>query len=208
MSLDEDFILRPDYAIIADWIRPGSRVLDLGCGDGTLLSFLAKSKNVSGYGIEISDERIPQSIRKGVNVIQMDLDQGLSEFDDNSFDHVVLSLTLQATHHPHRLLQEMTRVGREGIVTFPNFGHWRCRMQLTLKGRMPVSQTLPNEWYDTPNIHLCTLKDFEGLCRYLDISILEYHAVDHEHQTSLGLRLWPNLLGEIALYRFRRRTSN
>jgi len=195
---------RPDLAIIADWIDPGCRVLDLGCGDGELLAWLAHHKDVSGYGIEIDDEHIPECIRAGVNVIQMNLDRGLSEFDDDSFDYVVLSLTLQAMRYPDRLLREMLRVGRQGIVTFPNFGHWSARLQLALNGRMPVTRSLPSTWYDTPNIHLCTLKDFERLCRQLDFHILEHRAVDHSHKTSPGLRLLPNLLGEIAMYRFRK----
>ena len=198
-------IMRPDYAIIADWIAPGSRVLDLGCGDGTLLNYLARTKNVSGYGIEIEDKYIPQCIGAGVNIIQSDLDAGLSEFDADSFKYVVLSLTLQSVRFPDRLLHEMLRVGTEGIVTFPNFGHWQTRIQLGFLGKMPVSRTLPNEWYNTPNIHLCTLRDFETLCHKQSIDILEYRAVDHEHKTSLGLRLFPNLLGEIALYRFKRK---
>ncbi|MDH5648913.1 MAG: methionine biosynthesis protein MetW [Gammaproteobacteria bacterium] len=196
--------MRPDYAIIADWIQPKSRVLDLGCGDGTLLSHLAKNKKVSGYGIELDDHNITQCIRSNINVIQSDLDRGLSEFDEDSFDYVVLSLTLQAMHRPDLLLQEMMRVGTEGIVTFPNFGHWRSRFYLGVLGRMPVSRTLPNEWYDTPNIHLCTIRDFEELCYKLGYRILERRAVDHVHKSSLGLRLFPNLLGQIALYRFRR----
>lgn len=198
--------LRPDLAMLADWIRPGSRVLDLGCGDGTLLVHLAR-KGVSGYGLEIDDRHVATAIAAGVNVIQTDLDAGLSEFDAASFDYVVLSLTLQSVKYPDRLLQEMLRVGREGVVTFPNFGHWQARLQLALGGRMPVSRTLPNEWYNTPNIHLCTLRDFETLCRRLGIEVLEGHAVNHEHRTSLGLRLLPNFLGEIALYRFRRRAD-
>lgn len=195
---------RPDLSIIAEWIRPGTRVLDLGCGDGELLGHLARHKQVSGYGVEIDDEHIPECIRNGVNVIQMNLDQGLSEFDDDSFDYVVLSLTLQAMRYPRRLLEEMLRVGREGIVTFPNFGHWSARVQLALRGRMPVTRALPAEWYDTPNIHLCTIRDFEDLCAQMGIHVLEKRAVDHRHKTSLGLRLLPNLLGEIAMYRFRR----
>jgi len=200
----QEQLMRPDYAIIADWIQPKSRVLDLGCGDGTLLSHLAKNKKVSGYGIELDDHNITQCIRSNINVIQSDLDRGLSEFDEDSFDYVVLSLTLQAMHRPDLLLQEMMRVGTEGIVTFPNFGHWRSRFYLGVLGRMPVSRTLPNEWYDTPNIHLCTIRDFEELCYKLGYRILERRAVDHVHKSSLGLRLFPNLLGQIALYRFRR----
>lgn len=198
--------LRPDLSIIAEWIAPESRVLDLGCGDATLLAHLAREKRVSGYGLEIDERHIAQAITAGVNVIQTDLDAGLSEFDAASFDHVVLSLTLQSVRYPDRLLQEMLRVGREGIVTFPNFGHWQTRLQLGLLGKMPVSRALPNEWYNTPNIHLCTLRDFEALCRHLGIEILEYRVVNHAHKSSLGLRLFPNLLGEIALYRFRRRS--
>jgi methionine biosynthesis protein MetW len=197
--------LRSDFAIIAEWIKPDSRVLDLGCGDGALMKHLAKQKNVSGYGLEIDDIYIPACLRNGVNVIQTDLDRGLAEFDDSSFDYVVLSLTLQAMHYPAQLLGEMLRVGTVGIVTFPNFGHWYVRYQIGLRGKMPVNTALPNQWYDTPNIHLCTLQDFETLCRDQNIDILERRAVDHAHQTSLGLRLLPNLLGEIALYRFTRR---
>ena len=196
--------LRPDLSIIVDWIAAGSRVLDLGCGNGELLSWLAHKKQVTGYGMERDDACIAQCIRNGVNIIQTDLDEGLSETDDDSFDYVVLSLTLQAVHRPDRLLREMLRVGREGIVTFPNFGHWRARWQL-LRGRMPMTRTLPTEWYNTPNIHLCTLQDFEALCGQMQIHVLERRAVNHEHQSSLGLRLLPNLLGEIALYRFSRR---
>ncbi len=199
--------LRPDLSIIAEWIRPGSRVLDLGCGDGTFLAYLAREKNVTGYGLEIDERYIAPAVRAGVNIIQTDLDAGLSGFDASSFDYVVLSLTLQSVKYPDRLLQEMLRVGHEGLVTFPNFGHWQTRLQLTLFGKMPVSRALPNEWYNTPNIHLCTLHDFEALCRRLSIEVLEYRAVKHVHKSSVGLRLLPNLLGEIALYRFRHRNE-
>lgn len=197
-------LMRPDFAIIADWIEPGSRVLDLGCGDGSLLSYLSFNKNVNGYGIEIDDNDITRCIHAGINVIHMDLNAGLSEFDDDSFDNVVLSLTLQAIRHPELLLKEMLRVGSEGIVTFPNFGNWRARLQLAFGGKMPVTRTLPNEWYNTPNIHLCTIKDFEQLCASLGFEILERRAVDQQHKTGLGLRLLPNLLGQVALYRFRK----
>ncbi|MHB1950037.1 MAG: methionine biosynthesis protein MetW [Acidiferrobacteraceae bacterium] len=196
--------LRPDLSILAEWIRPGSRVLDLGCGDGTLLAYLARAKNVTGYGLEIDPASIVPAIRAGINVIQTDLDAGLSGFDPASFDYVVLSLTLQSVRYPDRLLQEMLRVGREGLVTFPNFGHWQTRLQLTLFGKMPVSRALPNQWYDTPNIHLCTLRDFEALCDQLNIEVLERRVVDHAHKSGIGLSMFPNLLGEIALYRFRR----
>ncbi len=192
--------LRPDLAIISEWIKPGSRVLDLGCGDGTLLAHLARERDVDGYGLEIDPDNVEQCIRRGVNVIQSDLDDGLSDyFDDDSFDYVVMSQALQAMFYPDRLLREMLRVGREGIVTFPNFGHWKVRLQLALGGHMPVSSALPNEWYNTPNIHLCTLKDFEILCARLGLHVLQRTVVDHAHRKEITT--FPNLFGEIALYR-------
>jgi len=197
--------LRPDLAIISEWIEPGSRVLDLGCGDGTLLDYLKRERNVDGYGLEIDPDNIVACIQRGVSVIQSDLDAGLTDyFDDNSFDYVVMTQTLQAMHYPSRLLREMLRVGRQGIVTFPNFGHWQSRMQLALGGHMPLSRALPNQWYDTPNIHLCTLKDFEQLCRELNIAILQRNVVDTAHRSNIAMTLFPNLLGELALYRFQR----
>ncbi len=196
--------MRADLAIIAEWIQPGSRVLDLGCGDGTLLAHLQQDRKTTGYGLEIDDDNIATCIDKGVNVIQTDLDAGLSAFfDEDSFDYVIMSQTLQAMTHPEKLLEEMLRVGREGIVTFPNMGHWKNRLYLTLKGRMPVSRTLPNAWYDTPNIHLCTIRDFEALCRERGIHILQRQVVDYAHRSHQ--HFLPNLLGEIALYRFCRR---
>ncbi len=195
--------LRPDLAIISEWIKPGSRVLDLGCGDGTLLAHLKTGRDVDGYGLEIAPGNVVSCINKGINVIQTDLDAGINDFfDENSFDYVVMTQTLQAMNYPQQLLKEMLRVGREGIVTFPNFGHWRARVQLALRGYMPVSTALPNAWYNTPNIHLCTLKDFEALCAQLGIRILQRSVVDHAHRYRLGGKLLPNLLGEIAIYRF------
>lgn len=196
--------LRTDQALIAEWIKPGSRVLDLGCGDGTLMVYLQQKCDATGYGLEIDEDNIVKCIASGVNVIQTDLDAGLSEFDEESFDYVIMTQTLQAIRYPDRLLNDMLRIGREGIVTFPNMGHWKCRLQIALKGVMPKSRTLPYEWYNTPNIHLCTLKDFELLCRTLNIEILQCTTVDYAHRSSLGMRLLPNLLGEIAIYRFRR----
>jgi len=195
--------LRTDQALIAEWIKPDSRVLDLGCGDGTLMAYLQEHQNVRGYGLEIDEENIVQCIHSGVDVIQTDLDKGLSEFKKDTFDYVIMTQTLQAIRYPDKLLKEMTRVGREAIVTFPNMAHWKNRIQLALAGHMPKSKTLPYEWYNTPNIHLCTLTDFENLCAANNIEILDRTTVDHEHQSSFGMNLFPNLLGEIAIYRFR-----
>ncbi|NOR52063.1 MAG: methionine biosynthesis protein MetW [Gammaproteobacteria bacterium] len=196
--------MRPDLEIIREWIAPDSRVLDLGCGDGALLNSLQQHQNVDGYGLEIDPENIVACVKKGVNVIQSDLDDGLSDyFADNSFDYVVMTQTLQAMNYPNRLLNEMLRVGKEVIVTFPNFGHWKSRLQIAIGGHMPVSRSLPNEWFNTPNIHLCTLNDFETLCHRLDIEILERQVVDVAHRNSFIMNLWPNLLGEIAIYRLK-----
>lgn len=199
--------MRPDLAIIRSWIEPGSRVLDLGCGNGELMAWLQTHRQVSGYGIEIDPDRVLQCIQKKINVIQADLDAGLADFDDDSFDYVLMTQTLQAMQYPHRTLAEMLRVGRQGIVTFPNFGHWRHRLYLGLRGRMPVSKALPAQWYDTHNIHLCTFKDFEAHCRERDINILHRDIVDHDHKTSFWMKAWPNLMGELALYRFERTQS-
>jgi len=197
--------LRPDLAIISEWIKPGSRVLDLGCGDGTLLKYLQTHRQVSGYGLEIDPANVVACIRNRVDVIQTDLDAGLSDFDPDSFDYVVMTQTLQAVYQPHRLLREMLRIGRQGIVTFPNFGYWRLRLQLALKGRMPMSEALPHMWYETPNIRLFTLRDFEELCREQGIRILERHVLDHVHRRRAWSDLIPSLLGEIAMYRFERK---
>ncbi len=194
--------LRTDQSLIAKWIKNDARVLDLGCGDGTLLANLQKKQKVTGYGIEIDEENIIKCIKSGVNVIQTDLDAGLSQFDNNTFDYVIMTQTLQAIYYPEKLLTEMTRVGHEAIVTFPNMAHWKCRVQIMLGGHMPKSKTLPYEWYDTPNIHLCSLDDFENLCMKKNIEILERKTIDHAHQISLGMSILPNLLGEIAIYRF------
>jgi len=195
---------RPDLINIKKWIKPGSRVLDLGCGDGTLLAMLRDEIGVDGYGLEIEPENIIQCVRKGINVIQRDLDAGLSDFDEQTFDYVIMTQTLQAVHFPDQILTEMLRVGHQGIVTFPNFGNWKNRLQLGFGGRMPVSRTLPAQWYDTMNIHLCTVKDFENLCRQHDIRILESMVVDHAHRPRPDIRFLPNLLGEIALFRCQR----
>jgi methionine biosynthesis protein MetW len=202
--------LRADLAIIASWIKPGASVLDLGCGDGTLLKYLREHQQVNGYGLEISERNLEICLHERVNVIQTDLNNGLNDyFADNSFDYVVMSQTLQATAHPDLLIEEMLRVGSEGIVTFPNMAHWRGRAQLGLGGYMPVTKSLPNQWYNTPNVHLCTVRDFEQLCHDRGIHILQRTVVDHTHSHStLLMRLFPNLFGEIAIYRFCRKTGH
>jgi methionine biosynthesis protein MetW len=192
-------ITRADLAAIAQWVQPNSRVLDLGCGDGTLLKHLQDTHKVSGYGVEISDDNWLASLNNGINVLQMDLEAGLSAFESDSFDHVVLSQTLQAMHRTELVLKEMLRVGHEGIVTFPNFGFWRHRLDI-LRGHMPVSRELPYQWYDTPNVHLCTLDDFESLCDRIGIRIAERLVLTGGKTIST----LPNLLGEIAVYRCQR----
>jgi methionine biosynthesis protein MetW len=199
--------LRSDLALISEWIRPGSWVLDLGCGNCALLVYLREQRQVRGYGLEIANEHIAHCLAAGVNVIQTDLDAGLADFAFCCFDYVIMTQTLQAVRKPAELLMEMLRVGKEGIVTFPNFGHWHLRVQLLLRGRMPVSRALSHEWYDTPNIHLCTLKDFEALCAEYGIEILQRAVVDIGHQEIPAMRLLPNLLGEVAIYRLRRRAD-
>ncbi|HKB58911.1 MAG TPA: methionine biosynthesis protein MetW [Gallionellaceae bacterium] len=190
---------RPDFAAIAAWIPEGAAVLDLGCADGSLLRYLTETRKVRGYGVEISDENIVAALRNGVNVIQGDFDSGLSGFETQSFDFVILSQTLQATRYTEALVREMLRVGREGIVSFPNFGYWRNRLQI-FKGNMPVSEDLPYQWYDTPNVHLCTLHDFEAFCARHQVRILDRRVMTHGREVSL----LPNLLGGMAAYRFRR----
>jgi len=193
--------LRPDLQTICEWVQPKSRILDLGCGDGTLLNLLKTERDVNGYGLEIEVNNIVKCIKAGVNAIHADLNAGLSEFDDKAFDYVVMTQALQAVERPDRLLNDMLRVGREGIVTFPNFGHWRSRLQLFFGGHMPVTPSLPSKWFNTQNIHLCTLQDFEHLCSDNNITILQRTVVDRDHKSSLGMKLFPNLLGEVAIYR-------
>ncbi len=197
--------MRADLNQIRDWIKPNTRVLDLGCGDGTLMQHLQENYNIVGYGLEIDHKKIVQCIEKKINVIQADLNKGLGQyFADNSFDYVIMSQTLQATERPDQLLLEMLRVGKEAIVTFPNHGHWKNRISLALSGKMPVTRTLPYQWYDTPNTHLCTLRDFEILCKNKDIQIIKRTVVDHSHEQGLLMSYFPNLFGEIAMYHLRK----
>jgi methionine biosynthesis protein MetW len=191
--------MRIDLNEIQHWIKQGSRILDLGCGDGTLLKFLIDTKQVQGYGLEIDAAQINTCIDKGLNVIEQNLDRGLGNFADKSFDTVLMTQALQTLHFPHLVLDEMLRVGKECIVTFPNFGHWKARFYLATRGRMPVSDLLPYEWYNTPNIHFCTFKDFEVLCRERNIKVINRQVVNEQSGQSLK-DLMPNLFGETAIY--------
>ncbi len=189
--------VRPDLIRIASWVAPGSRVLDLGCGDGALLAHLADTRNVSGVGVEIDDTRVIACVQKGVEVIQQDLEGGLAMFEDQAFDTVVLSQTLQSMHHTEHILREMARVAREGIVSFPNFGYWPHGLSI-LRGRMPVGGHLPYQWYDTPNIHLCTLQDFERLAEQLGLPVLERATFKDGREISV----LPHWRSTLAVYRF------
>lgn len=168
-----------------------------------LLNYLQRSLDVSGYGLEIDDNNIIHCLENEIDVIQSDLNEGLSRyFDDDSFDFVIMTQTLQAIKRPDQLLEDIVRVGREGIVTFPNMANWKNRLQLGLRGRMPISKTLPYSWYETPNIHLCTVNDFESLCAAKNIHILERKFMNAQRREQPMAELMPNVLSEIALYRF------
>ena len=196
--------MRLDLSHIQRWIEPGSRVLDLGCGDGVFLEFLRDQRQVRGTGLEIDQKYITAAIARGLNVVEQDMDEGLANFPDQSFDTVVLALALQAVNYPDRVLEEMLRIGREGIVSFPNFGHWRCRLMLGLRGRMPVSSFMPYTWYNTPNIHFCTVKDFEDLCREKGIRILARNVVGNTLRQPLLSNQWPNIFATTAIYHITR----
>jgi methionine biosynthesis protein MetW len=192
--------MRPDLAVVAGLVPRGSRVLDLGCGDGELLSNLIGERACTGNGIESSVEGFMACVSRGVPVLQADIDRGLREVDDASYDVVVLSQTLQAIRHPALVVSELVRVGRTGIVSFPNFGHWRHRMMLGLRGRMPVSATLPFSWHETPNIHLCTIHDFEQLLHDVGVRATERILLDEHGGRDDRAGRRPNLLAAGAVY--------
>jgi methionine biosynthesis protein MetW len=197
---------RGDLVLVADMVEPRSRVLDVGCGDGTLLRLLAQEKGVDGRGIELSQSGVNDCVAKGLSVIQGDADTDLADYPDNAFDYVILSQTLQATRQPRRVLEQMLRIGRHAIVSFPNFGHWRIRFQVAFGGRMPVTRNLCCTWYDTPNIHFCTIQDFISLVREIDARIERGVALDR-FSTPLSFSnpwIW-NLLGEQGVFRLARR---
>lgn len=195
---------RQDLRLIADMVPEGARVLDLGCGTGELLGWLRDNRGVTGYGLEIDPDNITACIARGVNVIERDIDVDLTDFETGSFDVVIMTETLQAVRHPDRVLEEMLRIAPRGIVTFPNFGYWRCRAYLATRGRMPVADHLPHAWYDTPNIHLCTFADFQALCVERNIDITGRHVVDAQYRTSALIDALPNVFGTIAIYGLRR----
>lgn len=196
--------MRQDLTRILRWIRPRARVLDLGCGNGEFLALLRERRDVRGIGIEIDAVAITEAIGRGLNIVGQDLDAGLANFPSRSFDVVVMAHALQAVRFPDQVLEEMLRIGREGVVTFPNFGHWRCRLHLSMRGRMPVSRFMPYNWYDTPNIHFCTVRDFEILCRRLGIRILGRDMIGAEQGVSRLARRWPNLFATTAIYHISR----
>lgn len=191
---------RSDFDLIASWVRPNERVLDLGCGDGSLLKRLIAERGAYGYGIEREEAGVQAAIAQGINVIQGDLEQGLSGFDDGTFSHVVLSRTLQTVKHTEHLLAEMLRVGKEAVVSFPNFAYWKNRMAV-MQGRMPVSEDLPYEWFDTPNLRFFTILDFEALCSKMELVIRERQVLDEQGNLILEE---PNFLGSLAIYRLGR----
>jgi len=195
---------RRDLDTLTAWIKPQARVLDLGCGDGNLLSQLKKSRDIQSYGLEINEEQIVECIKNGINVIEQNMDTGLKNFKTQSFDVVLMTQALQAVHYPDKIIDEMLRIGKECIITFPNFAHWRCRFYLLTKGRMPVSKNLPYTWYNTPNIHLCTFKDFEALCNRKSLTILNRTVVDMNDRNSFASKAMPNLFGETAIYHITR----
>lgn len=194
--------MRIDLQIIADQIPDNSRVLDVGCGDGTLLSYLTEKKNINGRGLELSTSKVNEALRNGLAVVQGDLESELSNYTKESFDYVILSQTLQATRNPKSVLETLLHIGNNIVISFPNFGHWKVRLSLLLKGKMPTTPTLPETWYDTENIHLCTILDFISLVDELDVSIKKGYALDRDGsiKTLKALGWAANLFGEQAIF--------
>ena len=197
--------MRIDLKALEPWVKENSRVLDLGCGDGSLLQRLTANKQVTGYGLENDPQQIQTCVGRGINVIEKSLDRELDDFEDNSFDTVIMTFALQVMKHPDIILAEMLRVGKECIVTFPNFGNLQARFSLLFSGKMPVTKNLPYSWYDTPNIHFCTVADFEQLCREKGYQVLNRNMLSANSVNSLFKNLWPNLFAETAVYHLTRK---
>ena len=187
---------RYDFPIIENWTHQNSKVLDLGCGDGSLLNYLKEKKDIKGFGIEKNEDNWLLSLKNNIDVIQMDLEAGLAGFETNSFDLVILSRTIQSMNHIEEIIHEMMRVGKEVIITFPNFGYWKNRFQI-MQGNMPVSDELPYKWFETPNIHLCTIQDFDNLCRANKIKVEQRLILTDKK----SVNFYPNLFGALALYK-------
>jgi len=192
--------IRPDFDVVTHWVPQGASVLDLGCGDGELLARLVRERNAKGYGVEIADAGVLASMQRGLNIVQADIEGGLNLFGDAAFDVVILSQTLQATRHTEALVNEVLRVGKSAIVTLPNFGHWSVRWQLGIGGRMPVSKRLPYQWYDTPNVHFSTIRDFDVFCAEKGIAVERRAVLAGGREISL----LPNVRGETAVFQIRR----
>lgn len=200
-------VYRADHLLIAEMVARGARVLDVGCGDGSLLQLLTDTKEVDGRGIEVSRERVNACVARGLAVIQGDADRDLADYPDDAFDYAILSLTIQATLQPKEVLEQLLRIGRHAIVSFPNFGHWQVRWRLMLTGRMPVTENLPEPWYVTENVHLCTIKDFAHLCRAVDARVeraVAFNAAGRKLGTWVPLTAH-NLLGEKAVFMLTRK---
>ena len=187
---------RYDFPIIENWTHQNSKVLDLGCGDGSLLNYLKDKKDIKGFGIEKNKDNWLLSLKNNIDVIQMDLEAGLAGFETSSFDLVILSRTIQSMNHIEEIIHEMMRVGKEVIITFPNFGYWKNRFQI-IQGNMPVSDELPYKWFETPNIHLCTIQDFDNLCRENKIKVEQRLILTDKK----SVNFYPNFFGALALYK-------
>jgi len=193
---------RKDFKLISEWIQPNSSVLDLGCGDGSLLKLLIEKRNIRGYGIDTSVDKIIKSVNNNINVINTNINHKLDYFSNKSFNYVILAQSLQVVENPVELIREMLRVGDEAIISFPNMGYWKSRLYLFLKGRMPVTEELPHSWYSTPNIHLCTIKDFKEMCNMNEFTIME-EVINNRENSSLSSNYFSNFFAESVIFRIK-----